>query len=257
MPAMACSPVETDPMHRPRVVQWARYAVLALLVAGALVMLWIFLFTPLGAQVRQHPDQFAGHARQWVAGHWLTAPAVLVVVYVVLAILLAPVWWLQVLAGFAFGAVWGTALCLAGAVVASLLSVGLSRWLVGQAMHNLEAHRDRLRRLDEKLGHNGLLVVLVLRMFPVLIPFSIANYLLGATRIRQIDVALGTALGTLPHVAMTVTLGAHPALAKDWRFWVAIAAGFILIATPAALRYHRSRWLGRHDIRRRPNPPVS
>ena len=118
----------------------------------------------------------------------------------------------------------------------------LARWLAADWFQGkVEAHRERLRRLDEKLGHNGLLVVMAVRLVPV-VPYSVCNYLLGVTRVSLIDVALGTVLGSPPHVIVSVTAGANPHLLKDWRwrserrrYWCRRRSSFA-IASPSGFR---------------------
>ena len=200
-------------------------------------------------ELRHHPRQFGADAHAWVDHHMLMAPVALMGAYVVLAVLLIPVWWLQVVAGFAFGAVLGTVYCTVSAIVnVRAVSVSLSRWLAADAVHSIESHRARLAALDEKLGHNGLLVVIVLRLVPIIIPFSVANYLLGVTRVSLTDVAIGTALASPPHISMTTVLGAHPYLAENWRFWACIGLAFFLLSLPVVIRYRKPEWFRQFGI---------
>ena len=70
-----------------------------------------------------------------------------------------------------------------------------------------EAKHTRLRALDEKMGHNGLLIVMASRLMHFL-PFGVSNYLFGITRITLMDVILGTFLGNAPAIAFYVAVGA-------------------------------------------------
>lgn len=205
-------------------------------------------FTHFGWELRHHPRAAEAQVHAWVGDNYLLALGAFLLAYVALAVLLLPVWWLQILGGAGFGIVLGTAWSLTGAVVGSLISVLLARWLAADWFQGkVEAHRERLRRLDEKLGHNGLLVVMAVRLVPV-VPYSVCNYLLGVTRVSLIDVALGTVLGSPPHVIVSVTAGANPHLLKDWRFWLAVGASAVLVSTPIILRYRKPEWFQKHGI---------
>src|SRR5205085_165743 len=100
----------------------------------------------------------------------------------------------------------------------------------------VEARMARLKDLDEKLGHNGFFVVMMVRLAHFL-PFGISNYLFGLTNVAAGDVALGTLLGGVPGVVIYVTLGAHRRFLADWRYVSALAVLNILLLTPVVLRY--------------------
>jgi uncharacterized membrane protein YdjX (TVP38/TMEM64 family) len=94
----------------------------------------------------------------------------------------------------------------------------------------------KFKRISERMGNNGLLVVLAARLCYV-VPYGLSNYLFGITKIRARDAALGTVLGSLPVVAGWVAIGASPGVLVDWRFWAAIVAINLLLLVPLAIRY--------------------
>jgi len=206
-----------------------------LLLLGAFAYHVLFR-TPLGHQIRQRD---AVHA--WVARHRVLAPLALVGVYVAASILLLPVWWVQVLGGYCFGLFMGIIWCDLGAMIGAMLSVRLSRWLVGEWFRErYESRMERIRRIDEKLGNNGILVVLAVRLSHVA-PFGISNYLFGLTRITIFDAGLGTLAGNLPAVAIYVAGGVGPHVLRDWRFWAAVIGTNLLLLVPIAYRYRQHR----------------
>jgi uncharacterized membrane protein YdjX (TVP38/TMEM64 family) len=231
------------PRHGRRTPVVFRVALLLLLLVLAIIAWYIVFKTPFGEQLRER------HAvNAWVRQHRLIAPAILVTLYVILAVLMLPVWWLQALAGYCLGLFWGIVWCEMGAVIGATLSLILSRWLVGQWFRQrYESRMAKLHAFNEKLGHNGLLVVMGVRLCHML-PFGLSNYLFGLTRITIMDVVLGTLGGGLPAVAFYVALGVGRHLLRDWRFWTTLGAVNILLLVPLALRYIKPQWFKRIGV---------
>lgn len=217
---------------------YLRFAMLAALLALAVVAWRVLFHTSLGEQLR-HRDTV--HA--WVHAHRLIAPAILFAAYVVCATLMLPVWWLQIIAGFSFGLFYGALLCVAGSVCGATTSLHVSRWLVGDWFRaRYESRMTRLRAFDEKLGHNGLLVVMGVRLCHML-PFGLSNYLFGLTSITTREVLIGTALGNLPAITIYVAAGVYGwTLMHNWRFWVILGGINALLLVPLVLRYARPEW---------------
>jgi uncharacterized membrane protein YdjX (TVP38/TMEM64 family) len=228
---------------RDRRAPIVRLALLVLIVVGAVVAWYVVFKTPFGEKLR---DRQLVNA--WVNDHRMIAPGILFGAYVICAVLMLPVWWLQALGGYCLGLFWGIVWCELGAMVGATLSLILSRWLVGQWFRQrYESRMMKLHAVNEKLGHNGLLVVMAVRLCHVL-PFGVSNYLFGLTRITVQDVAVGTFLGGLPAVAFAVALGYDWRLYHDWRLWVTLAAVNVALLLPLGLRYWKPQWFKRIGV---------
>src|SRR5947209_14830889 len=92
------------PRHRASLL--IRLALFVLLVATAIVAWYVVFKTPFGHNLRNRH-----RVAQWVGAHRVIAPTVLVIAYVILSVLMLPVWWLQALAGYCFGLVVGILWC--------------------------------------------------------------------------------------------------------------------------------------------------
>src|SRR5438045_387555 len=105
------------------------------------------------------------------------------------------------------------------AMAASRWARRIVLWFLATAIvaPKVESRLKRLRDVDEKMGHNGFAVVMLVRLTHI-IPYNVANYLFGLTRVSTIDVAIGTLLGNVPSAIFYTTLGAGPALLRQWRF---------------------------------------
>jgi len=226
-----------------------RSSALRLLVVILLILLAIgcaiFLFgTKQGHDLRHHPRTL----HHWVASHRVTVVIVFVAVYVVMGTLAMPVWWLQILSGYCFGLIPGILMSQISSTLAAIATRNLSHWLAGEYVHEkLEAKRAKLRQLDEKLGHNGLLVVMAVRLSHV-VPFGLSNYLFGLSRISTVDVAIGSFLGGMPAASFYATIGANRHLFKDWRYDVSLVCVNLILLLPLVLRYLQPQWFKRIGV---------
>jgi uncharacterized membrane protein YdjX (TVP38/TMEM64 family) len=228
----------------------ARLAVVSVLVGALMGTLLVVLWT---TDVRlidllRNPREVGAPFRHWVEQRPILAPIIFILVYCCFALMMLPLWWLQVLAGVGFGLVGGLTWVLTAAAIAAGSGLNLSRWVARDwFQRRIESRMPRLRRLEEKLGHNGLLVVIVARLIRG-VPFGATNYALGLTRITTPDVVVGTILGSAPGVAVYVMLGNDPAMLADFRFIATIAAMVIVLLIPLLLRYLRPQWFRRIGI---------
>jgi uncharacterized membrane protein YdjX (TVP38/TMEM64 family) len=233
--------------------RWARRIVLALLViAITWAALWMML-SDTGARIREDPRAFGADVRLWVYDHPVSAPAIYIGVYILASLLALPMWWILIIAGYCFGSarfgvIPAVIYSQIGGAVGAALTSGLSHWLLGDWFHRkVEAKTARLRAIDERMGHNGLLVVMLVRLTHV-IPFNVANYAFGLTRVSVIDVFIGTLLGNIPSTAFYATLGYAPHLLRHWRFTGIIAAINLGLLIPLALRYLKPEWFKRIGV---------
>jgi uncharacterized membrane protein YdjX (TVP38/TMEM64 family) len=229
-----------------------RLLVLLVLLAVAGAVIYVIFKTPMGARFRHNPRSLRVEFREWVEAHRLIAPLGFILLYVVVSLCWMPVWWLGVLAGFAFGILLGMVWSIIGATVAACCCFGVARTLLADYFQRkfetpvgVGRGRDRwhlkLRDLDEKLGHNGFMVVMVSRLMHFL-PFGPSNYLFGVTRITWTEVAVGTFLGTIPSIALWVLPGAGIRMRDHWWIPALIGGLNVLLLVPILLRYLKPQW---------------
>ncbi len=152
---------------------------------------------------------------QGIAGLGPWAGAAFVALYAVAVVLLVPGSVLTLAAGAIFGVVAGTAYAWLGAALGSLAAFAIARAAGRAPVERVLGRSASLGALDRAVAEEGLKVVLLLRLSPV-IPFSALNYALGLTRVRARDVALG-AFGMLPGTLLYVAYGAAARdLAAAW-----------------------------------------
>lgn len=163
-------------------------------------------------------------------GAW--GPVAYIGVYVVGAILLIPGSVLTLAAGAIFGLVRGTALVLVGATLGAAAAFLVARYLArGYVERRISL--GRLAAVDRALARNGLRLVFLLRLTP-LVPYSLLNYSMGLTGVRFRDFLLGSA-GMLPGTVLYVyygkvagevaALAGGRAVPHDLAYWLFTAVG--------------------------------
>jgi uncharacterized membrane protein YdjX (TVP38/TMEM64 family) len=174
-----------------------------------------------------------GQAQRWVAGLGLAAPLVFVLAGGALGLALFPGHVTAALAGVLFGALAGTALALAAALLGAGLCLLAARRLGADAVLQLLGPRGR--RLRTWLAANGFSAVLACRLAPGT-PAGVVNYLAGLAAIRPRAFLAAVALGSLPKTIAYVSLGgalADPLSARGLlaaALYVGAAAGGALVA---------------------------
>jgi uncharacterized membrane protein YdjX (TVP38/TMEM64 family) len=209
---------------------------------------YVLLGTDAGARLRANPHQFRAQAQVWAAGHRLMTPVLVVGLYIVLTVAMMPVWWVEVLAGAALGMVWGVVWCELGAMLGAVMAFVLARWLAADFFRGkIESKLAKLKALDEKLSHNGFLVVMVARLIHVL-PFGASYYMFGLTTMTVVDVAVGTVLGYLPSCMLLVRTGLGLHHGHTVRFVLTVAAIQGVLLVPVLLRYMAPGWFKKMGI---------
>ena len=126
--------------------------------------------------------------------------------YVIAGLAMVPVMLLIAVTGIVFGPAVGSLYAISGALLSAAVSYGIGAWLGRQTVQKVLG--PRINRLSKRLAKRGIVAVVVIRMLPVA-PFTVVNLVAGASHIRLRDYLIGTLLGMLPGIAMTVTFVHH------------------------------------------------
>jgi uncharacterized membrane protein YdjX (TVP38/TMEM64 family) len=173
-------PADTDAVAAPGRRSVGRLIALGVLAALVVTAASWLLGTEQGRAYldREHLRQLGVAGRGWMADNPVLTFGLFVSAYVVCAVLLLPVWWLQMLAGFAFGLWAGVAWVVVASTCGALATARVSRWLGEEWVHERVVgtgkNARRLRKVLDVVGHNGLLVVLISRMsYPI--PYGVSR----------------------------------------------------------------------------------
>ncbi|MBC1500658.1 TVP38/TMEM64 family protein [Listeria weihenstephanensis] len=160
-----------------------------------------------------------------------------VITYILRPLVLFPATPLTLFGGYTFGAVQGTILDVIGAGTGALLAFWIARKLGKDKIERL-IQGKKLEKFDHKLGENGFLVVLYLRLIP-LFAFDSINYSMGLSSVRTRDYAAATYLGIIPGAFVLNFLGSS--LGRlDWQFYTAIALYAFMIILPLIVKKLRN-----------------
>ena len=211
------------------------------MLSAAAIIIFILLFAALAwfvgrpmIRFARQPEQF----RSWVDGHgawgW-AAYAAMVFLQVVVAII--PGEPLEIAGGYAFGAWWGTALCLIGAVLGSVAVFALvRRW--GRPLAEVFFPKEKLDRL-QFLHSSPKRTALLWLIFTVPgTPKDLLCYFAGLTDMKWRTWLLIATVGRLPSI-VTSTVGGGALGDRNYTA-AAIAFGVALAAAGAGYLVYRA-----------------
>jgi uncharacterized membrane protein YdjX (TVP38/TMEM64 family) len=171
-------------------------------IKGALVGLFVVVgLILLGRAAGQHVVGFV----EWVDGLGPLAPLLFILGYAVATVAFIPGSVLTLAAGAVFGIVQGVVYVFVGALLGSTAAFLVGRYLARDWVEGRIGGDARFEALDRSIGSQGLRLVTLLRLTPVM-PYNLLNYALGLTRVSLSHYVLG-AFGMLPGTLLYVYSG--------------------------------------------------
>lgn len=210
-------------------------AVLVLLLAAGSVLLWKYAGTPLIRFISQ-PEEF----RAWVESHGIYSRIAfvgMVVFQIIIAII--PGEPFEIAAGYAFGAVEGTILCLIACAIGSMLVFWLVRRF-GMKLVRLffsQEQIDSVRFLKSSSSQN--ILFLIVYMLPGT-PKDLLGFFAGITNIPAPVFLLICTFGRIPSV-ITSTIGGDALGTQSYGAAVVVFAVTLIISAAGLLIYNRLR----------------
>lgn len=165
-------------------------------------------------------------------------PVAVMLCYVAAGLLMVPVTLLIAVTGIVFGPLRGFLFASGGVLLSALVAYGIGHWLGRDTVQRLLG--ARVNRLSRRIARRGILAMVVVRMLPIA-PFTIVNIVAGASHIRLADYLIGTVLGMLPGIALTVTFVHHlaEAVRNPSLGTVAVLAGVAALIIAIAMGLQR------------------
>lgn len=177
-----------------------RAALRAALLAGAVILLALAgAFLPIAAWL----EALLGWTRD--LGPW--AALALALVWLPAAVLLVPGSLITLGTGFVLGPGWGIVVVSLGSTLGATVAFLVGRRLGREWVRERVDRREVLEGVDRGIAEEGLKVVLLLRLSPI-VPYNALNYALALTGVSLRDFVLGSWLGMLPGTVLYVGLGA-------------------------------------------------
>ncbi|MDR3663938.1 MAG: TVP38/TMEM64 family protein [Mycobacterium sp.] len=163
-------------------------------LAAIVILVAVAVWVPLPSAVQM---------RDWATsvGPWF--PLAFLAAHTLVTVLPFPRTAFTLAAGLLFGPALGVTL----AVVASTLSALIALWLVRVlGWHLSKLSHNNIDVLDARLKERGWATVMSMRLIPAM-PFSVLNYAAGASSVRVLPYAIATFFGLLPGTTAVVILG--------------------------------------------------
>ena len=170
----------------------ARFFVLCLLAVGAIAAWhWRAVLNPIAITTAIHS--------------YPAAPLAFIAAHIAASLVFVPRTLLAIVAGLLFGAGWGIVWGALGSVAGAAAGFVVARYL-GSGFIRLQ-RTTRITLLLERIERGGWRAVALLRLIPI-IPHSLANFVLGLTRLPLGVYAFGSLIGQLPLTIAYAELGA-------------------------------------------------
>lgn len=161
-------------------------------------------------------------------------PLAVVACYVLAGLVMVPVTLLIAVTGIVFGPLTGSLYAIGGTLLSATVAYGLGQWLGRDTVQRVLG--TRINKLSKRIAKRGIVAMVIIRMLPVA-PFTVVNVVAGASHISLRDYLIGTLLGMLPGIIMTVTFVHHlaEAIRNPTPGTVAILVGVALSIIAVAL----------------------
>lgn len=168
-----------------------------MVATGALIagLIAVALLVPLPTAVQ---------LRDWATsvGPWF--PLAFLAAHIVVTVLPFPRTAFTLAAGLLFGPLLGVTLAVVASTASAVIALLLVR-AAGWQLSRLVRHQA-VETVDARLRDRGWIAVISLRLIPV-VPFSVLNYVVGASAVRLLPYTLATLVGVIPTTAAVVILG--------------------------------------------------
>ena len=211
------------------------------IIAVAAIVIYIAVMAAMGIFIGipivrfvSEPEQF----RLWVESHGLLGP-VLYVAFVTLQVVVAllPGEVFEIVGGYAFGTVWGTALCLFGSAVGSVIVFGLVR-RYGIKLVQVFFPVEKLKALHFlKNSPKRIFLFVIIFMIPGT-PKDLLCYYAGLTDMKFVTFIIIATLGRIPAM-ITSTLGGDALGLQNYMFAIVVFVVAIAISGIGLIIYNQ------------------
>jgi uncharacterized membrane protein YdjX (TVP38/TMEM64 family) len=205
-------------------VSFTRPLIFILLLAGLLVAARVF-------DLQEYIQE--DRLRQVISACGLWGPAIYLLVWTIVPVLMMPCLPITLAGGILFGPLWGVVYAAVGSTSGASLAFLVSRYLARDWVA-VKLSGTRLAHLDDKVVRHGWKIVAFTRLIPVL-PFFLLNYAFGLTRIPFLPYAIATFFAMLPWTIAFVLVSSSLLTLFNGQVSVWLIIGIILVALVSLL----------------------
>ena len=190
---------------------WGKYALIA---AGLAALVAAYVLLPV--------QDWAEALQSWLEDLGWVGYVAFVLIYAVGTLCLVPGALLTLAGGLAFG-LWGFPLVVVGATLGAAMAFLAGRHLVRDRVEAKIEDSPKLTAIDKAIEEDGWKIVGLLRLSPA-IPFSLQNWILGATKVDFLPYVAATFFGIMPGTLLYVWIaslgsGGGEGGAAKWAFF--------------------------------------
>jgi uncharacterized membrane protein YdjX (TVP38/TMEM64 family) len=216
-----------------------RTAFVMFLLAGGAGFIFLVAVGVLGFEGKALVQQWLGFAAQ---SHF--ALLIAIAAFAALAFLGVPQVVLIAAAVVAFGPTLGFAYSWIGTMVSACIGFGLGRLVGTQLLARYSG--DGVQRFVKLIARNGFLASLVVRLVPAA-PFVAINMAAGVTGMRIWSFVVGTAIGIVPKILLTVMAGNSVVRARNGALLVNLAVLVVVLLVWLGAGLLARRWIQRNE----------
>ncbi len=170
--------------------------------------------------------------KTWVASFGAIAPLVYIGLYIAATVFFLPGLPTTVLAGIAFGPVWGVIYAWIASIIAVSVAFLIARYTARSLVESWVAGNEQFKKVDEGVKQQGWRILMFTRLMPIF-PYNFQNYAYGITQIRFSTYIMVSAVFMLPGTIAWVQIGASLVSGEGdiWKtmLYLALAGVFILL----------------------------
>jgi uncharacterized membrane protein YdjX (TVP38/TMEM64 family) len=142
----------------------------------------------------------------WIAGLGPAGFVLYAAVYALGAVLVMPVFFMIIAAGYFFGLLPGVAVVSVGATLGAAAAFLIGRYVARERVARWAAKNPRYTAIDRAVGQKGWKIVFLLRLSP-LVPYTLSNYFYGLTAVRFWPYVFASWIGMIPLTFLYVSFG--------------------------------------------------
>ncbi|KAF1043373.1 MAG: TVP38/TMEM64 family inner membrane protein YdjZ [Herbaspirillum frisingense] len=128
-------------------------------------------------------------------------PVIVIAAFVAAGMLMVPITVLIAVAGVVFGPLYGGLYATTGVALSAALGFCLGNWLGHDALRQMLG--PRINNLSRRFAQRGIAAMAVIRLLPIA-PFTVVNVVAGASHLGMRDYMIGTLIGMVPGIVLTV-----------------------------------------------------
>ncbi len=191
----------------------------------------------------------------WINEKGFWAPAVFILIDIIVVVFLLPGVFVTMGAGFLFGVIKGSIYVVIATTTGAVISFIVARYLFKNKTADYFLSHPKLLFINQLLDADGWKIILMTRLIPFF-PFKLSNYLFGLTKFRLHSFFIGTFLGIWPitifnvyvgSLAMNLSrLGEIPESRSNWQLYLYIAGFIVCIFSLTYIGRHAKKALDKY-----------